>query len=295
MIEQYLSIPCLPLPTYVQSGHVVFQPGERHPNRNNFQFFVMMFMVRGELFIAEDDQQYTVKAGEMFTLQPKHHHYSWKPMEETTEYYWVHFAVKSDFIQDREPKQIRSSILVPSLHYYSPDVTLFLKKQDRLDTFDDAVAIIKKIFMNSNKENDNQNVVGFWQAQQLFIDLLQQVQMKAPEESRSGYFASEVQRYLRDHFDERITNEDLARVFHIHPNSIVASMKKTYGITPNLYLTQYRMEEAVKRLLSTDEQVSKIAVEVGYQNIYYFSIVFKKYYNMSPSKYRKSYTEKDSN
>ncbi len=66
-------------------------------------------------------------------------------------------------------------------------------------------------------------------------------------------------------------------------------MKKTFGITPNMLLTKYRLEEATKYLLLTSDQISKIATRVGYQNVYYFSMAFKKNYGMSPSQYRKKY------
>lgn len=285
MATQYLSISCLPTPVYVQSGHVIFNPGERHPNRNNFQFFVMIFMVTGQLYIAEDDVQYTVKPGEMIILQPKHHHYSWKPMDETTEYYWLHFSVVGNYVQFKEPTQLRSIIQVPSLHYYTPDVTLFFKKHTEILNEQSILVLIKRIFRNSAA----QTRAGFWESQQLFIDVLQQVQTQEPAKSNTAVLANEIQRYLKDHFDEKITNEKLAEVFHVHANSITNSMKKMFGITPNLFLTQYRLEEAVKRLLSTSEQVSQIAIDVGYQNVYYFSMVFKKYYGTSPLKYRKQF------
>ncbi|MCH4165528.1 MAG: AraC family transcriptional regulator [Lentilactobacillus diolivorans] len=288
MASQYLSIYCLPLPTYVQSGHVVFNPGERHPNRNNFQFFVMMFVTKGKLYIAEDDYQFTVQPGEMFILQPRHHHYSWKPMDEVTEYYWIHFSVIGDYIQSKEPKQLQSIIQVPSLHYYTPDITLFLNKHTHIANIEGACSMVKKIFQSSA----SQNSVGFWQAQQLFIDLLQQVQSQTPAKTSMALLASQIQRYLRDHFDEKITNEKLGDIFHVHPNSVTTSMKKTFGITPNLFLTKYRLEEAVKRLLSTSEQISKIAADVGYQNVYYFSMTFKRYYGASPLMYRKRYNNK---
>ncbi|KRM41882.1 AraC family transcriptional regulator [Lentilactobacillus parafarraginis] len=287
MTNQYLSISCLPLPTYVQSGHVVFNPGDRHPNRNNFQFFVMIFMVRGKLYIAEDDQEYVVGPGEMFILQPKHHHYSWKPMDQTTEYYWVHFSVTGCYLQASEPQELHSVIPVPSLHYYTPKMTLFLSKHSHITNMPGICALVKKIFQNSAA----QNAVGFWQTQQLFLDLLQQVQSPATSQSQTAILATQIQRYLRDHFDEKITNEKLGQVFHVHPNSVTSSMKKTFGITPNLFLTKYRLEEAVKRLLSTSEQISRIAADVGYQNVYYFSMAFKRRYGVSPLSYRNQYAD----
>ena len=293
MADKIISVSCLPLPTYVQSGHVIFNPGERHPNRNNFKFFVMIFMVRGTLYIAEDDEKYTVSEGEMFILLPRHHHYSWKPMDEVTEYYWVHFDVTGNFTQDREPEKLRSIIQVPSLHYYTPSVTMFLKKHEKLDVQDKAVPLVEKIFKYSGGIKNEPSIYGFWQAQQLFIDLLQQIQMQQPSQSPETVLASQIQSYLRDHFDEKITNSLLANTFHVSANLVVSSMKSTYGITPNLFLTQYRLEEAIKRLLTTDEQITDIAIDVGYQNVYYFSMVFKKYYGVSPLVYRKTYNNKE--
>lgn len=294
MAKQFLSISCLPTPTYIQSGHVIFKPGERHPTRRNFQFFVMMFMQRGALYIAEDDNQYTVRAGEMFILQPQHHHYSWKPIDETTEYYWIHFATAGNYVQSNEPKQVQSLIPVPAIHYYTSMVTLFLQKQQPIPNEATIFSMIEKIFTNSRKSNENhsdttQNSIEFWKAQQLFIDLLQLIQVQAPQESPTVMIANKIQRYIEDHYDEKITYEELGKQFHIHPNSVSIYMKKTFGITPNMLLTKYRLEEATKYLLLTSDQISKIATRVGYQNVYYFSMAFKKHYGMSPSQYRKKY------
>lgn len=294
MVKQFLSISCIPTPSYIQSGHVVFSPRERHPNRKNFQFFVMMFMKRGKLFIAEDNTEYTVSAGEMFILQPQHHHYSWKPMDETTEYYWIHFATAGNYVQAPEPKQMRPVIPVPAIHYYTSAITLFLEKQQPIPNEETVISMIKKIFANSRKSNEShsdttQNSIKFWKAQQLFLDLLQQIQVQTPQESPTTMIANKIQRYIEDHFDEKITYEELGKEFHIHPNSVSLYMKKTFGITPNNLLTKYRLEEATKYLLLTSDQISTIATKVGYQNVYYFSMAFKKGYGMSPSEYRKKY------
>ncbi len=51
---------------------------------------------------------------------------------------------------------------------------------------------------------------------------------------------------------------------------------------------QYRMEEAARWLLNTDASIEKIALSVGFQNIYYFSTSFKKYTGIAPTKYRQN-------
>ncbi|KRL20965.1 transcriptional regulator [Lentilactobacillus kisonensis DSM 19906 = JCM 15041] len=245
--------------------------------------------MKGQLFISEDGENYTINANEMFILLPRHHHYSWKPTETQTEYYWVHFSITGKWVQAKEPVKVGSEIDIPTLHYFTPTVTMYLKKKRSFTNKENLFSLINRIFKNSAYQNN----VGFWQAQQLFIDLLQMIQLPNLGESPATVLAEQIQRYLRDHFDEKITNESLGQVFHVHPNSIASSMKKTFGITPNNFLQRYRLEEAVKRLLTTRKPISTIALEVGYSNIYYFSNAFKRTYNLSPAEYRKKYTNDD--
>lgn len=63
--------------------------------------------------------------------------------------------------------------------------------------------------------------------------------------------------------------------------------KKELGVSFVSYLTMVRMEKAVDLLNSTDEKTYIIAEKIGYIEPNYFSYVFKKYYGVSPTKFRK--------
>ena len=52
------------------------------------------------------------------------------------------------------------------------------------------------------------------------------------------------------------------------------------------YLTEYRMEQASRLLMETNEKSYVIAKSVGYTDPNYFSYVFKRRFGVSPSKYR---------
>lgn len=70
-------------------------------------------------------------------------------------------------------------------------------------------------------------------------------------------------------------------------NSYFSSVfKKESGISFITYLTDYRMQQAVRLILETNEKSYEIAEHVGYEDANYFSYVFKRKYGMSPSKYR---------
>lgn len=76
-------------------------------------------------------------------------------------------------------------------------------------------------------------------------------------------------------------------------NSYFSSVfKKEVGQSFITYLTDYRMEQAVKLILETNEKSYEIAEHVGYTDANYFSYVFKRKFGMSPSKYRSEHTRK---
>ena len=48
------------------------------------------------------------------------------------------------------------------------------------------------------------------------------------------------------------------------------------------YITQLRMQEAKRLITSTDYKLTEVAERVGYNDVSYFSNVFKKFYGISP-------------
>lgn len=65
------------------------------------------------------------------------------------------------------------------------------------------------------------------------------------------------------------------------------------GVSPSKYLTMVRMEQAKRLLRETKDSVAKIAAAVGYPDVFYFSKVFKKREQLSPSEYRRLSLQKD--
>lgn len=76
-------------------------------------------------------------------------------------------------------------------------------------------------------------------------------------------------------------------------NSYFSSLfKKETGQSFITYLTEYRMEQALRLILETNEKSYEIAEHVGYPDANYFSYVFKRKYGKSPSKVRAERTGK---
>lgn len=91
-----------------------------------------------------------------------------------------------------------------------------------------------------------------------------------------------VKRYILEHYREDIDRNDVAAVAYITPNYLSKRFRSEMGMSLREYINQLRIEDAKRLLLSTNATISEVASEVGYDNISYFSTVFRKLCGMSP-------------
>lgn len=91
-----------------------------------------------------------------------------------------------------------------------------------------------------------------------------------------------VKHYIRQNYREDLTRNDLADVVHITPNYLSKRFHSETGMSLREYINRLRVDEAKRLLLSTNATISEIASEVGFDNISYFSTVFRKQCGVSP-------------
>lgn len=94
--------------------------------------------------------------------------------------------------------------------------------------------------------------------------------------------------YIRAHYMEEISLEDIAVSANISKNTAMRYFGANIGISPVDYLIQYRIGISCKLLKETSDKISNIADCVGYENTSYFCRLFRKYVGVSPKKYRES-------
>lgn len=95
-----------------------------------------------------------------------------------------------------------------------------------------------------------------------------------------------VEVYIRQHYSENLSVEQLASTVYLTPDYLSRLFKKSTGISLSQYIRQYRMEKARELLLQTNKKVIQIGAEVGYPNYSYFCQSFREYFGKSPEKYR---------
>lgn len=85
-----------------------------------------------------------------------------------------------------------------------------------------------------------------------------------------------------------LTVKELAETANISEKHFRRLFVEIYDKSPHEFLRDFRLNTAEPLLLNTSKQISDIAVQCGFSDVYSFSHCFKKHMGISPKKYRET-------
>ena len=104
---------------------------------------------------------------------------------------------------------------------------------------------------------------------------------------RTSTLMNDLTNYVLLHMDENtLSNEEICRYLNISNTNLNRQVNLAKGCSIQGYVQQLRMEKAERLLRTSEKTVSEIAIQCGYEDISYFSRVFKQRYGVAPTKYR---------
>lgn len=96
--------------------------------------------------------------------------------------------------------------------------------------------------------------------------------------------------YILEHISSpELSVNEIAEKNYLSLSYLSRIFKKARGISISQYIIRERMELAAQLLAEGGNTVSNIALEVGYSNYPYFTSTFKKYWGVTPSRYREEH------
>ncbi len=104
---------------------------------------------------------------------------------------------------------------------------------------------------------------------------------------RSNGAVHQAIQYIRAHYDERITLENVAGKVYLSPAYFSRIFSKATGEAFSVYLNRVRIEKSKELLINTKAKLTDIALSVGYGDQSYFCRVFRRIVGISPMQYRR--------
>ncbi|WP_288838519.1 two-component regulator propeller domain-containing protein [uncultured Bacteroides sp.] len=105
-------------------------------------------------------------------------------------------------------------------------------------------------------------------------------------------FIASVKECIKNNMENADFNVDmLSSLHHMSRTSFFNKLKALTGYAPADYIRMIRLQHAAQLLKQNKYTITEIADMVGFSDAKYFREVFKKYYNVSPSKFNKQQEE----
>lgn len=93
--------------------------------------------------------------------------------------------------------------------------------------------------------------------------------------------------YIARNYKQPIRNEDIGKNVGLHPDYANTIFKKSFGMTLNQYVNLQRILHVQRQLSVSNDSVTEIAYEAGFNSLSRFNAAFRKKCDCSPREYRR--------
>ncbi|MDR0405554.1 MAG: response regulator [Clostridiales bacterium] len=106
---------------------------------------------------------------------------------------------------------------------------------------------------------------------------------------RKNEIIGKVIAYIEEHYSESITSNDVARHVNLSTKYFGNYFKRHVGENFVNFVNRYRIEKSIEFMADDRNTITAICEMVGFKNQTYFYNLFRKYYHLSPFKYKEKF------
>lgn len=212
--------------------------------------WLLHYVVSGFGKFTRDGITHQIRPGHLFVIPPFQETYYEADHEKPWHYIWIGFTTK-----DSLPEILSQPVIS------CPDAGKIFDEMLSCSSMDGG----KSAFLSG----------CLWK---LMSRLLEQ-------DSQTSDYIDKALSCMHSEYMYRITIQDIADRLGLDRSYFYSLFTQRMDISPSQYLINLRLTKAAELMIVHGEKPSVAAASVGYEDLFHFSKIFKKYYGMSPKKY----------
>jgi len=237
--------------------------------------YEMMYVTDGEAEISVDGVQIYTKKGDILFLNKNSNH----DVRITKAPYNRYVAIISSFEFEKKFEGTDLFLLFkhsPGQYHQVPDS-------------DGITHLFDKIITESHKEPDNYtDTLTESYLREILISVWRFSDHKSVINDDIKSKVLKVQNILENNYHEDIVIDEICKELYVSTYYLTRNFTKYIGVSPKQYLMHIRLNNAGKLLKNTAVPISEIAEKSGFQSTSNFIAYFKKYFGVTPKKFRDS-------
>lgn len=238
--------------------------------------YEIFHLSQGRMRVGVGDEEYVVEAGSTLFINPGENHYATEmPDSGPSHFYSLLFDVTALGGPEDPTRQMLESIRVNRFLNTSKEIVATSEGLFNLLKSEDFGA---EIFLKTYLFSTIAHIVQSRQYTRL--STLHGGRM------RSAAAVNEMIAYIEAHYMEKITVSDVLDNISYSKSHAMRLFREVTGCSVVSYINRYRVEKSCLELLYSSKSISDIAIDNGFNNVQYFSKMFRMYMNNTPGKYR---------
>lgn len=232
-------------------------------------FFLIHYILSGKGTFTYGEKEYHLEAGYGFLITPDELAFYQADREDPWTYVWVGFTGS-----DSESVVGQLGLSVSHPVFFS----------DKTSEIYDCVK--KMMDYNTYSFSDNLRRNGYLS---LFLSLIAErsdTEVDEEEDKANSHVERAIE-YVRLNYCNPIKVTDIADYVCINRSYLYTLFEQYLHLSPQQFLTTYRITKSLELLHATDYPIESIALSSGYSDVLVFTKAFKREKGMSPSTYRK--------
>ncbi len=254
----------------IHCGHQKCPPGYTYDQKIPNEYH-LHFVLNGKGTLIVNGKTHHIKKGNIFLIPKDVTINYYADMEDPWEYMWVTIdGEKSATYLEYAGLTVDNPVIVSSI-----PISTYLPT-------------IGKI-LDSNVLTIANEVRRIGYLYELLSSLIEAQNANKSKERRYDYsseiYVEHALQYISSNYANVKVN-DIANYIGINRSYLTCIFKKELQVSPQEYLINYRFQKAAELVKSTNLSIQDISNQVGYENPFTFSKMFKSIHGVSPKKYR---------
>ncbi|WP_099355506.1 AraC family transcriptional regulator [Fredinandcohnia onubensis] len=245
-----------------------------HSTQHSHHFTELFYIVKGKGYFILPNHEIPVKENDLVIINPNVEHTEKSNSQDSLEYIALGIEGLSFALEEEQDSQM-------GVFTYQGD------RKDILFYLNKLIAEVK--YSDEEYEIICQNIIEI-----LIVKLRREKKftVKKTNQKSMNRAVSLITHFINQNYRDDISLDTLAEVGHINKYYLAHCFKNDMKISPIEYLNQVRIREAKILLETTDYNIANIAEFIGFSSQSFFTQVFKRTTNQTPSGYRKEIRKK---
>lgn len=227
--------------------------------------YILIYCTSGKGIIEVDGQEYRLKRSDAFCIPRGARHRYYADGKDPWSILWVHFKGEDTA--------------------YFPLEECRLVHMDSRHSDNRMMVLFNLLF---RVLEGNYTLGNFIYMSQVLLLVLSEIYFreKVDESTTQNRHVTMVIRFMCQNLKKNLTLQEISDEVELSKSYLNAIFKAQTGKAPVEFFIHLKMQEACKLLKSTDMYIYEVSAELGYEDQYYFSRIFKKVVGMSPRDYK---------